>query len=130
MIAYFGVFSPDEFYPERCTGPAGLDCIDKALIKNNRISFSLMNNQGFDIRIEGLGESLEGDCGIGEIEDVLIKESSEIGLVPNGQVFTVRVICQSLPKEKVKANIPLQYTNVETNLEHTARIAITGVNTP
>ncbi|MAE13796.1 hypothetical protein CMO92_04475 [Candidatus Woesearchaeota archaeon] len=31
-LAYFGVLSPDSLLPERCTGPAGLDCLERASI--------------------------------------------------------------------------------------------------
>src|SRR3989304_2289991 len=50
-LAYFGVLSPDNFLPERCTGPAGLDCLDKAAIEAtpNNVTFVLKNNVGFDI---------------------------------------------------------------------------------
>jgi len=53
-LAYFGVLSPDRFLPERCTGPAGLDCLDKAAItagagQTGSIEFVLKNNQGYNI---------------------------------------------------------------------------------
>ncbi|MBR9699766.1 hypothetical protein GOV09_04890 [Candidatus Woesearchaeota archaeon] len=51
-LAYFGVLSPDKFLPERCTGTAGLDCVDKAVIEDNRLQISLRNNLGYTIRID------------------------------------------------------------------------------
>ncbi len=50
-LAYFGVLDPARFLPERCTGPAGLDCIDKATIDatNDYVEIVAKNNLGFDI---------------------------------------------------------------------------------
>ena len=59
-LAYFGVLSPDRFLPERCTGPAGLDCVDKASVvatggaNANFVEFVAKNNQGFPIIIKDL----------------------------------------------------------------------------
>ena len=56
-LAYFGVLNPAQFLPEKCTGPAGMDCLDKASIVAGATSvgyveLAVKNNLGFDITLK------------------------------------------------------------------------------
>ena len=52
-LAYFGVLSPDKFLPERCNFPAGIDCIDKAVITGADVNATL----GLAATIENNGQA-------------------------------------------------------------------------
>ena len=56
-LAYFGVLNPEEFLPEKCTGPAGMDCLDKASVVAGAtgvgyVEIAAKNNLGFDITLK------------------------------------------------------------------------------
>ncbi|MAE13374.1 hypothetical protein CMO92_02305, partial [Candidatus Woesearchaeota archaeon] len=68
-LAYFGVLSPDNILPERCTGPAGLDCLEKASIDATAetVGVAFKQNLGMDIEIDttslaSLGLAATEDC--------------------------------------------------------------------
>ncbi|MBD3163915.1 hypothetical protein GF323_01835 [Candidatus Woesearchaeota archaeon] len=58
-LAYFGVLSPERFLPERCDGPAGLTCLDKATViagdaataGEAYLEIAMKNNLGYPILI-------------------------------------------------------------------------------
>ena len=84
-LAYFGVLSPDNLLPERCTGPPGLDCTEKAMLWTSSSGFfstshgsitdfimlSSKNNLGQDITLNQNnlitfpipGPNYESNCG-------------------------------------------------------------------
>ncbi len=62
-LAYFGVLSPAKFLPERCAFPAGVDCVDKAVVdaSGNSVLLVFRNNIGFKINITE-NASATDDC--------------------------------------------------------------------
>ena len=54
-LAYFGVLSPDQFLPNRCTFPSGIACVDYIAVDefgagNGYITISIRNILGYDIK--------------------------------------------------------------------------------
>jgi len=156
-LAYFGVLSPDKFLPERCTGPAGLDCIDKASItastgpaNSGNIQFVIKNNQGYDIQMEESDVAggatfsnpadIDGsmDCGAtpvrisfggGNCTAQADADDVDVCKLANNEQLTIVTTCEvGKPSDgRTKEDITLKYTNLETNLAHTAKVSITGV---
>jgi len=68
-LAYFGVLNPSKLLPEKCSFPAGMDCVGKASISaTNGITFVLANNNGADINltdsISDMAAGQGGSCGV------------------------------------------------------------------
>src|SRR3989338_6220967 len=87
-LAYFGVLSPDKFLPERCTFPAGIDCIDKAVItaSTGDVQIALKNNIGHQIGIESA--SATDDCASGSLSSPAASTQ-----VANNEQITVTIDC-------------------------------------
>jgi len=155
-LAYFGVLSPDKFLPERCTGPAGMDCLDKASVSATAGTLEIVakNNLGFDINISdqsgGYAPSIEsndfgniqelaslggcegsdGDFGLavgnppGQPSDILANGTK----VPSGDSFKIRMCSTTgISEGRFKADVSIQYINLETNLQHPATYSVTGI---
>ncbi|MFH1505577.1 MAG: hypothetical protein ABIE94_01155, partial [archaeon] len=60
-LAYFGVLSPAKMLPERCIGPSGLDCTEKASLSNGMVTWATKNNLGYDITITGISNGVGPD---------------------------------------------------------------------
>jgi len=143
-LAYFGVLSPDKFLPERCTGPAGMDCVDKAFVSSSggNLTFALKNNQGFRINISGTPSGSDDCTALGTTTWLYIANStnelmvetrrvtSPGGIVvPNNQQFLVTADCaSSLPEGRFKTDIAIPYKNVDTGIFHKATVSITGIS--
>ena len=113
-LAYFGVLSPDNLLPEKCSFPIQLSCSD-FLVGNKGISLILQNGGGRDMRIESVtfgGEALSGDCS-------LVNLDAE---VYNGETVTLFADdpagCHFVNKGRGKNryNINLSYTWLGSNL--------------
>ena len=63
-LAYFGVLSPDNLLPERCAGPPGLDCLEKASLdaSADTIELAFKNNLGQTITLTGVEATSCGDA--------------------------------------------------------------------
>jgi len=131
-LAYFGVLSPDNFLPERCTGPAGLDCLDKAAIEAtpNNVTFVLKNNVGFDITSLSV-TSASDSCG--SVSGSFIQTENASGAynvsnrAENNRKVKVTVTCGTdFSTGRFKSNIGLSYANAQSGLSHTATVAVTG----
>ena len=102
VVAYFGVLSPNKMLPERCTGPAGLDCIEKAsaLSGPDTISIVLKNNLGYDMTInsiEGSNPQSATCLNVGEQAGIALKlDGVEVPLetvIPNAEPMVLTVYC-------------------------------------
>lgn len=130
-LAYFGVLSPDNFLPERCTGPAGLDCLDKASVTSpTNLIFVVKNNNGFSItNISVLSAS--DSCGSALNSSIQTENSNSTFVASttaeNNRRVRVNVTCgTSFSAGRFKSNVGLNYANAQSGLAHTATIAITG----
>ncbi|NOZ80708.1 MAG: hypothetical protein GXP63_03460 [DPANN group archaeon] len=130
-LAYFGVLSPDRFLPERCTGPAGMDCLEKASIDSNAntISFASKNNLGNSINITAVNVS-SSDCTLSSatvtVDSTTYTIPAQAAPVTNAQNFVVEVTCTSLATGRTSADISLTYLTQETGLSHKAAYSIAG----
>jgi uncharacterized protein (UPF0333 family) len=130
-LAYFGVLSPDNFLPERCTGPAGLDCLDKATIDagSDSVIFVLKNNIGFQVSQLSVDTASNGDCAS---PSGAIKTEDDTGAyvtatsAQNNRKIWVNVTCASINTGRFKSDININYVNNQTGLEHKATVAIVG----
>jgi uncharacterized protein (UPF0333 family) len=135
-LAYFGVLSPDKFLPERCTGPAGLDCIDKAQIASPKITFVVKNNLGSSITSPTLS-SIRGGCTEstgGATVTCAANEGATFGAcappIPTGTLIKVEITCTtpgSISAGRFKSDVVLSYTNQATGIAHTGTVSITGI---
>jgi len=139
-LAFFGILSPDKFLPERCTGFAGMDCLEKASIdaSANTIAFASKNNLGIDINITGLSDgdtSETSDCDTISSATVSVEgatandiEPSGYVRVDNGQNFVVTVTCGGggFSTGRVTADFSLEYSSLETGLSHKGSYSIRG----
>jgi hypothetical protein len=127
-IAYFGVLSPDRFLPERCSGPSGLDCLDKASIqKNGDVQIALKNNLGFEIEFEQEIRTTE-DCSANLLASINDIYEFPITL-KNGELARLKINCGKLDSGRFKTDITVNYRNNETGLTHSGSLQITGIVT-
>ncbi len=135
-LAYFGVLSPDRFLPERCTGPSGLDCLDKASITatNGQVQFVFKNNLGFPIFIGGGTETATEDCSIQSTPTFAVDSGTGFGTdanqhsVPNGDMVRITLDCSAGNLDgRFKTDVTIPYVNNETGLTHQAAFSLTGV---
>jgi len=128
-LAYFGVLSPDKILPERCTGPAGMDCLETASVDTtaNTISFALKNNMGFKILVTDVESTSESN----ECDTVTNFTLNGVALgvngteVLNGQNFIITVTCDdNIDPGRVRAEFKIAYESIETGLEKGGIISI------
>ena len=131
-LAYFGVLSPDNFLPERCTGPAGMDCLDKATIEAtpNNVTFVLKNNNGFDITNLSV-TSVSDNCGSLLNSTVMTENASSVfnpsTTAQNNRRILIELTCATdFTTGRFKSNIGVNYANAQSGLAHVATVAITG----
>ena len=131
-LAYFGVLSPDKILPERCTGPAGLDCLEKASMATTSTSFVLKNNLGFDISTTAIGNGADTTARDCEPNSTTISieggTATAIGnqTINNGQKFVVSVTCTTpMSSGRNSQDYVLSYTT-ENSLTQTGLISIRG----
>ncbi len=129
-LAYFGVLSPDKFLPERCTFPAGIDCIDKAVItaSTGQVELALKNNIGYTINVTSVITGTD-DC---PSPVLLLVNSQNVSTGNHSTIFnndqaTLRISCgNSLPVGKFKTDFGIEYLNMETKLLHKGSGSIRG----
>jgi hypothetical protein len=129
-LAYFGVLSPDKFLPERCTFPAGVDCVDKAVItaSNAEVQIALKNNVGYAVNITGTVAGTD-DCASAQLTMVngaAWNTTTGARIENNGQATVVVDCGTSLATGRFKADVTIPYTNTETGLAHRATGSIRG----
>ena len=108
-LAYFGVLSPDNFLPNRCTLPSGIGCTDHK-VTSDGVSVVLRNGLGYDmsiVTVKVAGCGTDGDpATIANGED----EIYTVACTPSGSKFS--------------GDLNVTYTLADTGLEHTARGSI------
>ncbi len=157
-LAYFGVLSPDRFLPERCTGPAGLDCVDKAQINapSNGVTLAVRNNLGFPISVYDQSSGTTNECGgascaptgtdncasmgtpatpAGQAAGDLVllgnnsAVTSEGYKILNNQAFSVRWTCSpALALGRFKSELSFWYVNNETGVYHKSTFSVRGTS--
>ena len=138
-LAYFGVLSPDKFLPERCTGPSGMACLDKASISDTTgtVKFAIRNNLGFGIFLTGIAEAISNDCATitktevqynnGSTQELSTTAVDGNGLVKNGDNVIINVTCDDgVDSGRFSSDISIPYLNKETGLDHNAKYSMTG----
>ena len=122
-LAYFGVLQPDRYMPERCAFPAGMDCIDKAVVntETDQVTFALKNNVGSPVNITGVDVSLVKNCGgvaRWRVDDLAWGETARID---HEQGFIVTVECtKDITAGKFYEEVVVTYRNTDTGLSHPA----------
>jgi len=137
-IAFIGVLNPSNILPDKCTGAAGMDCLEKASpdISSMTISFSLKNNLGSAIQLTGF-QALDAGlpaCKPGvlislniEGADKAIPSESYPINAANGERMMFVVSCPGLVHgEKFAADYQIKYTNINSGLSQDAPVSIRG----
>jgi len=107
-LAYFGVLSPDNFLPNRCTLPSGIGCVDhKAVADTSTISVVLRNGLGYDMSgITVYAGSCTGSAGAGA------------ATLANGAKDQFDLTVCTFSGSKYSGDLNITYTLSETGLDH------------
>jgi len=105
-LAYFGVLSPDQFLPEKCTLPPGIACVDHK-VTSSSAQLYLQNSLGYDITISSINLTDKSGC----------VNSTDVDLVNGGEVLYT-ISCSSTSGSKFKSDIKINYVNSATNISH------------
>ena len=117
-LAYFGVLSPDQFLPERCTLPSGIGCLDFTG-NSNEIQLRIQNSLGYNIVVTSF--TLDAP----EVTfDTCTNGTTGVTTwtMNNGDAATV--ICEvadpatEIPSGKLTADVLIEYTNMMSQLDH------------
>ena len=112
-LAYFGVLSPDNFLPNRCTLPSGIGCVDhKAVDSTSIISVVLRNGLGYDM------------SGITVKADSCTTPDTTPNTLANGAKAQYDVETCTFTGSKYSGELNVTYTLSDTGLAHTARGSI------
>src|SRR3989338_5776934 len=112
-LAYFGVLSPDKFLPERCNFPAGIDCVDKAVITSSTgtVEIALRNNVGYPINLQSVSGT--DDCTAANMTSPAINAQ-----VANNGKTTMTINCSTTGSltlgSRFKSDITIVYIQNET----------------
>src|SRR3989338_4381202 len=102
-LAYFGVLSPDKFFPRKCALEPGIGCMDFK-IQEDSVTLVLRNGKGEDVTISKI---VVGNC-----------SSTNLGSLLNGEQKSFIITgCTNTANEKFIGQINLTY-NGETGLTH------------
>ncbi len=127
-LAYFGVLSPSRFLPERCDFPAGLTCVDKAVISSSAetITMAIRNNVGDSVQINSATVPSGDDCGT--VSSTTVDGAAVPRNVTNNQLVTVVVTCSNNLNsgDRIKSEITINYRKQETALVHPSTGTVTG----
>ena len=127
-ISYFDIFNFNESLPETCYFPAGLDCVDKAVITGNNVTFALKNNQINPVSIHNL--TVSGCSGSTKIAVGKSNYSfTELpNVVPINGLFKLMIDCSGLLSgDRFESMAQVSYTNTETGLSNVANGEIKGL---
>jgi len=112
-LSYFGVLSPDNFLPNRCTLPSGLGCIDHEVRDIIGPGFGevyvvIRNGLGYDIETVSIVAS---DCTGGASTNTIL----------NGDKYTFTATgCTVTSGGKYSGDVNISYTNTNSGLSHVA----------
>lgn len=106
-LAYFGVLSPDQFLPEKCTLQSGIACIDfRYDTATTAIQLAIQNSAGFDM--SGISVQITGCTGV---------DTTTSPTLTNGEDAIYSVTCTP-PSGKFKGDVYFNYTNMQTTMSH------------
>ncbi len=120
-LAYFGVLSPSNLLPEKCTFPVSFSCRDFD-VGSNGVQVTIQNGGGKDIKVTSVSftsealNSLSGSCSTGAISAV----------VNNGAQATFYATdplnCgfKDTGRQKNKYGVQIIYQSADSELSHTA----------
>jgi len=101
-LTYFGILSPDIFFPDRCSLPPGLSCLDFEL-GTSSATVVLQNTFGEDITISKVEILKKESVSCSDLEQKVLKSNEKLTLTltgcDNGEV-----------KEKFNGEISITYT--------------------
>ncbi|MFH1505576.1 MAG: hypothetical protein ABIE94_01150 [archaeon] len=120
-LSFFGVLNTSRLLPERCIGPTGLDCVEKASMSSNAISWVVKNNLGYELEITGFvnGGLSKNDCTSLENGSWNINNGGYVStnaLLPDRGTAALKVDCANSEEDRVHAEIYLNYTSPASGL--------------
>ncbi len=98
LLAYFGVFNPTQYVPEKCDFGPQLECVDSAANTEGYILLLVQNNFGDTINITGASS----------FDFTVDGANSNVSMrIKNGHKDTIRIktVEGFMPKEKTQVNI-------------------------
>jgi hypothetical protein len=154
-LAYFGVLSPENLLPEKCTGSAGFECLDNkpattvgGAATQGSVRFVFKNNQGYTINLydssaaaPNTAEWVSSECtatvpaggGVAIDFSEIAGETAIVctaGVCPiqNGVSVMATITCaNNQPASgKIKGTLGMKYQIPVTGLTHDAQVEING----
>ena len=106
-LAYFGVLSPDQFLPSKCTLPSGIACVDHKA-SGTSVTVVLRNGIGYDM--SGILVNAEGCTGT---------DATPL-TIANGAKAEYTLTTCTFDGNKYKGDLNVSYTLSDTGLDHKA----------
>lgn len=117
VLAYFGVLSPDMFFPQRCYLPSGITCLDHE-VGSSRITLVLQNNFGGSITINKVAAAGTNTNTCSDNESIILLNNEKA-------VFTLSGCNNGNIGQKFDGNINVTYTK-ESGLQHLMQGTLRG----
>ncbi len=118
-LAHFGILTTKE-QARWCQFPAGMDCIDSAITKDGA-TVVLKNNLPWAIVISDIDV---GSC-IPTLKQIALGPISPFGSFPvsvgKGAIFKLNYACTYEQNKKIKENIIINYSNLDSGIFHKTR---------
>ncbi|MBI2522806.1 hypothetical protein HYW19_00280 [Candidatus Woesearchaeota archaeon] len=108
-LAYFGVLSPDMFFPNKCSLPGGVTCLDHE-VGSSRITLVLQNNFGETITINNVIAAGISTAACSDNESIILQNKEKA-------VFTLLGCNNGHIGQKFDGGINVTYTK-ESGLQH------------
>ena len=115
-LAYFGVLSPGQFLPAKCTLQAGIACLDHKATATT-VDVVLSNSLGFDIRVDSI-KAAQCTTPYAPAGGSTVSNGEKLG--------PVSVTGCTNAGAKYYGELNVTYTVLETNIQHTNRGQITS----
>jgi len=111
-LAYFGVLSPDNFLPNRCTLPSGIGCTDHKATSGS-VEVVLRNGLGYDMT--GISLYIPGCSG------ATAATPASANTLSNGDQQKWTATCSpAITTSKFSSTLNVSYTLSDTGLDHNA----------
>lgn len=127
-LAYFGVLSPSNFVPDKCTSQ-GFTCADHSLASGTpgTVTLYLTNNMGFsasNVTVSLTDQNGNECCAAGDAcaSDATFANGEQLG-AGSGYAFTG---CNLVSGARFQGNIVVTYTNANTGVSHTTTGDVSG----
>lgn len=129
-LAYFGVLSPGDVLPDKCTGSPGLDCVEVSIMGTN-VTFLVRNNLGYSINASAStsGSITSSDCSAGTLYNCSGGTCSTLNsmIMRSNEMYTLMLDCPDIVNQKrAKVEFDISYRNLETNLNHKSHYSISA----